>query len=551
MSSRQLNSHGHPTLQELELAREGSLNARQNADIIRHLSNCEVCQTAIQQYDDTFQIFRERRREQASWSTFGSRLDAADRQAAAKGAAILFARTGRIPRLAWCTAAAGVALAFLVFYDFGQMRRASASELLARAVRQEATGPVRTARRIQVRSRRRGTTLVRETSDSSLRVSGNENQATEQLSILFARHHLSWATPLSARSFESWRNSLAKKIDSVSSAESTWSISTSTTEDDLHSATLVISKADYHPIEQHLEFSDDSIEIVELPPSAQPPAMATSAVVPSFGKSPSRSPTPPEAPMLETSMDLDHAEVLIRVGLHELNADIDEQLTVERTVDGINVGGVVENVARLRQITDRLRAIPGTHLAVNSADSVDTKLTEPTGAPVSFAELLHPPLLQTWLEEKFPQDHEREEFVGHALKLAREVSQRASVLRHLAERYPEAHWQKLSVADARALADVIRDLRTSEYSLAAQLAQSLKDIAPVLYGLPAEPSLTSWRCETESHVNGARSVNQSLLLLLTRTNNDGTQASAALHDLQEALETLSLAGCSLSAPHHR
>jgi len=545
------NSHGHPTLQELELAREGSLNARQNAEIVRHLSNCEACQAAIQQYEDTFHSLREYRREQANWSNFGSRLDAADRQEAAKRTATLLTRTGRIPRLAWCTAAASLALAFLVFYDFGQIRRASASELLARAVRQEATGPVRTARRIQIKSRSRRTTLVREISDTTSRVSGSENQTADQLSTLFDRHHLSWATPLSARSFESWRNSLATKTDSVSSTESTWSVTTSTTEDDLHSATLVISKADYHPIEQHLEFSDDSIEIAELPTSPPPPAMATSAVVPRFGKSMATGPALPKPAVLETSADLDHAEVLIRVALHELKADIDEQLSVERTADGVNVGGVVENAERLRQITNRLGAIPGTHLAVNSADKVDTTLSEPAEVLVSSGGTLRPALLQTWLEEKFPQDHQREEFVGHVLMLAREVSQHASALRQFAERYSEARWQKLSAADAGALVEVIRDLRTSDYALGAQLAQDLKDVVPVLYELPAEPSLAYWRCETESHVNGATRVNQSLFLLFTRTDNDGIQAPAALHELQEGLETLSQAGCSSSASHHQ
>ncbi len=97
MSNSPPNSHGHPTLQELELAREGLLSARQNAEIVRHLSNCEECQAAIQQYEGTFQTFREHRQEQVSWSNFGSRLDDADRQEVAKRTARLLALTGRMP----------------------------------------------------------------------------------------------------------------------------------------------------------------------------------------------------------------------------------------------------------------------------------------------------------------------------------------------------------------------------------------------------------------------------------------------------------------------
>jgi hypothetical protein len=129
---------------------------------------------------------------------------------------------------------------------------------------------------------------------------------------------------------------------------------------------------------------------------------APSAFVPRFGKSTATVSAPPKPPVLQTPVDLDHVEVVIRVALHELKADIGEQLIVERTADGINVRGVVENADRLRQIADRLGAIPCTHLAVNSADSVDTKLTEPTGAPVFSGGMLRPTALADLARREVP-----------------------------------------------------------------------------------------------------------------------------------------------------
>src|SRR5260370_3731691 len=75
-----------------------------------------------------------------SWSNFGSRLDDADRQEVAKRTAKLLALTGRMPRLALCTAAADLALAVLVFYDFCQIRRARAKDILRPSRREQTSG---------------------------------------------------------------------------------------------------------------------------------------------------------------------------------------------------------------------------------------------------------------------------------------------------------------------------------------------------------------------------------------------------------------------------
>lgn len=549
MSNCQPNSDGHPTLLKLELAREGTLNDRESAEVFAHLSNCEACQSTIQHYENTFRVLRRHRGGGRSWSTFERRLDAAEEVGHTAGS--LRECVNRVPRVVWCTGAVGLALVILVFHDFGQIQRASASELLIRAVRQEAAGPARTSRRIQIKSRGRRKTLVREISDMTSPASEIKDQTAEEFRTLFERHHLDWSMPLSARSFQRWRSTLAVKVDSVGSTEFTWSITTKTTEDDLQSATLVISKADYHAIEQHLEFSNDQIEIAELPESVPPQKIAASVVVPRVEKNAPSDPALPKPEVLEPRIDLDHSEVQIRVVLRQLNADVAEQLSVQRTAEGIAVAGVVENSDRLREITDRLQSIPGAHPTVIAADSADINLHEPIGTPISSTRILRPPLLKSWLEQTFPEDDRREEFVRRALTLAREVSQHASALWHLSERYPEADWQHLSVEDASAVVAVVRDLRRSEHSLEAQLAEEVRDIAPIVYEGTAEASFASWRCEAMSHVDGARHVNQSLLLLLTRTDNDGTEAPAALRELREGLETSARIGCSSPTGRHQ
>jgi hypothetical protein len=343
---------------------------------------------------------------------------------------------------------------------------------------------------------------------------------------------------------------LSKKDDTVSSTDSTWSITTTTPVGDLRSGTLVVRKSDYHAISETLEFSGERFDITELPDGVGDPAAKApehlAATTPTLANRPETSTAPAGVDLSHIDLshiDLNHDEIEIRMALHRLRADTEEQLNVVRRGNAIQIEGVVDTLPRLQEIAEGLRSIPSAQLEVKSADSVEPVLGASTIGASATAPV-HPPILQRWLEDTFPDPKQRERFTRTTLLLSREASKQAEALRVLAKRYPEAEWNRLAPADAGELGEVIDDLRQSFRAKSAQLAEQMEAVAGVQVPADGNRHAEAWRCAARTGSEGMRHANHALLLLFTSTAGAVPDDGSAVGELKAALQSFNQTSCA-------
>ncbi len=528
----------HPEHRKIELAREGLLGARENAEILDHLSRCVACQTGVQAFENVFHESREHLASpNARWDGFAAKLEAVSRT--------IPERNFQLSWKGWGVVAASAVLATVILIDFGQAPQVSAKELLVRTTQQEASSPGARKRRIQIRSRKR--TLVREAMGGVAALPIASGAGEEQFAVLFARNSMDWNEPLSANRFRGWHDLLSRKDDTVSSTDSTWSITTTTPVGDLHSGTLVVRKSDYHAIGETLEFSGERFDITELPDRAgdEPAAKAPehlAATTPTLANRPETSKAVGAGIDL-SRLDWNHDEIEIRMALHRLRADTEEQLSVVRRGNAIQIEGVVDTLPRLQEIAEGLRSIPSAQLEVKSADSVEPVLGASTIGASATAPV-HPPILQRWLEDTFPDPKQRERFTRTTLLLSREASKQAEALRVLAKRYPEAEWNRLAPADAGGLGEIIDDLRRSFRAKSAQLAEQMEAVAGVQVPADGNRHAEAWRCAARTGSEGMRHANHALLLLFTSTAGAVPDDGSAVGELKAALQSFNQTSCA-------
>jgi hypothetical protein len=197
---------------------------------------------------------------------------------------------------------------------------------------------------------------------------------------------------------------------------------------------------------------------------------------------------------------------------------------------------------RLQEIADRLGPFANARLEVKSADSVQPALGAPviTGAATAAP---HPPVLQSWLQDSFPDPKQREQFTRTTFRLARETSKQVEALRVLAVRYPEAEWNRLTPADAESLRAVVDGLRGSFWAGSAELTEHVSAIAGIPLAGRERPA-EAWRCVALDGSDAMRHANHALLVLFTSNAAVVAGDASAISELQAALRALNQTTCA-------
>ncbi|NOT60817.1 MAG: hypothetical protein HOP19_11410, partial [Acidobacteria bacterium] len=199
--------------------------------------------------------------------------------------------------------------------------------------------------------------------------------------------------PLSVAEFSAWRNAARIQSEAVSptvlpDGAQAWRLTTATQAPHaLHAfieVALLVRKADWHVVEQRLkvqgagevreyELSELAYEVLplqaltvftDLAPKASPVpfASASPALLPTVAPSLLPSVVPAVAPSLKplpSETELKEAEVAALYALHQLQADLGEQLEVVREANHqIVVRGLVERAERKQQLTQALSHLP-------------------------------------------------------------------------------------------------------------------------------------------------------------------------------------------------
>lgn len=240
--------------------------------------------------------------------------------------------------------------------------------------------------------------------------SGDAALADELMEVLRA-NRMNPQQPLSVASFQMWRQSLAAKREEVfrsqTEAGETLTLRVSAVSEiaagQITEASLVVRGRDWRPQAQSLkvrseneireyELSETAYEVVPLAtltvfaepaPAASPTATLAAAIERIAAASPTLSLKP-----LPTLAELQNAEVAALYALHQLKADLGEQIEIAReSNEQIVVRGQVETPERKRELTTALEGIPFVAARIQTFDeaAAQSAKTAPAQMPATNA----------------------------------------------------------------------------------------------------------------------------------------------------------------------
>jgi hypothetical protein len=413
-------TESHPAEGTLLLYLDGELPPKEAALVQEHLMACWSCRMNADRVQEAVFSFVEYRDEVLRPLTIPPPLDEqnfvgrlrrlGDQLGKQSWLAQLYglrswffsdARFAALPRqLIWTAPGLIVAFAALALFTWSDSAPVvTASELLQKASEAQAreidvkNGPV-IYQKLQVRRGQRTATweLWRDTANARFRQTvenamGRSARGTDEAALLteltevLRANRMNPQQPLSAASFEIWRQSLPVKREDVSRTQ-TGAGETLTLRvlpvaepaaGQITEASLVVRARDWRPLAQSLKVRDANeireYELNETAYEVMPPAVLTVFTEPSplsTATTATRterllaeaSPTP-SLKSLPTAAELQNAEIAALYALHQLKADLGEQIEVAReSNERIVVRGQVETPDRKRELIAAMKEIP-------------------------------------------------------------------------------------------------------------------------------------------------------------------------------------------------
>src|SRR5581483_653355 len=251
---------------------DGELPSRKARQISKHLEACWQCRSEIEELKSTVaDCIRYRKHVLAAnlpdppnpWQDLSRGFARIDDSVSAES---FFARILRPPAMVRWSLAAAAALAVVcgVFYQLRETPSVQAATLLKRAVAAAASQPVKPVKRVRFRTSTQ--MFVRTTA------SGAAPALPSSLEAKFEQAHYDASDPLSARSFQAWRDQQVQTQDEVSTvadpqspSKNCYRLHTTTANGEVAAATLMLRTSDLEPVEGLLEFRDNQwIEFSEF-----------------------------------------------------------------------------------------------------------------------------------------------------------------------------------------------------------------------------------------------------------------------------------------------
>jgi hypothetical protein len=353
----------HPTERELLMAADGELGSHERDAIRRHLETCWNCRARMTEIEGTITQYVQLRRR---------RLDAvlppiegpkAELERLLRTKAIESPATEQLYwirhltlwqlrlRPVWISATAAVTILFvLISTTFAPAL--SASVLINRAMKAQSQGALHYQTiEYRVGSRK----WVRHPTRQSK--SKNIADADVELETLSRTLAFDLSDPLNALQFAHWRNSLSHKTDSIGHVGDNLELTTENRGDgEIVRAHFVVRGHDYWPVAERLETRQgDLITISEVTRTESASAYPISRIPESAPANPSREPASQPKP---TAAELAQSELMARVAMHQIGADMGEELRVQPGSRAVLIVGRTESREREQQIKQVLGTVP-------------------------------------------------------------------------------------------------------------------------------------------------------------------------------------------------
>ncbi len=446
----------HPEVEDLLLWRTGELSAEDAEAIESHLKECPVCQNTLTGIKSVVarvgnvKAEAERRRRYA-----------ASQQRRNRVAKFFESRT-------FMGTTASVVIGALLLVTFTQWTpEARAESLLDKAV-QEQTGEPRPVRFLKVESGSLACTVALGTDNTQFKLASiGAPNFCESVSGRLTAEGWTWSNLLSAKTFQQWRHSLAKKRDSIHKSDDTIEVSTATEDGMVREASLRVRSSDYRPVAAHFEFA--GVEPLKIDVGEDHATEENAARALSLAQAEQQQQSLTESSSLQPFIDpLDETEARVRLALHKAGLDGNVLLAVERRHGSIVVWGDVPSASDRNAASEAVHDIPHVQISILTREE---QQEQQKPLPWTSFQGEGAPLAHDELQVLFPSEgQDREQFQNDldklTLSLAGEARTRDALL-SLRQRLSSSEYDKPLQAATKELED---SMRRNTLSLATRLA---------------------------------------------------------------------------------
>jgi hypothetical protein len=492
---------GHPGDGVLLGLLDGELPEAEARVVREHLETCAACRAeaaGIERASAAYALYRTQALDPrlppppAPWMEIRREFDRIDEQAAGHAWSFVWWR--------WAAAAVATALAIGIFLHLRETPSVKAATLLRKAVAAAEARPRPVGRRVVIRTR---TARI-------MRVSGaaapGQPDPPAEVRALFEAARYDWRDPLSARSFQAWREGLQGRAeDEVFSTPEAVRIRTAPEAGEVASASLTLRAADYEPVEGRLEFRNrEWVEMSEIPEpstgSADAPA-SNPVEVPLRPVEPSR---PAAAvPGAQASM---RDELQVLSALHRIGADLGDPVEVKAAEGRVLVAGTGVPEARQRAIREALSGMPGVEVRFSEPAAPPSAAGPPdagTSRPAPVAGV------RARIEHQLGGRVEFERFGAQLLDWNEAAMARAYALGALAGRFPAAAEASLGTDGAGTLRAMAGEHAAAMEAHAASIRAALQPALAALGAVAAPPRQNAagdWQTAAAGVLASARRV---------------------------------------------
>jgi anti-sigma factor RsiW len=528
---------------------DGELSGRKARQVREHLEACWQCRADVEQLQATISQSVRYRKDvlgalpapPAEWSRLD--FESVDAELAAES---FWARLSRLfsPRqnapIRWAlSGAAALALALLAIHQLRETPKVEAAALLKKAVAVADARP-HTSRRLRITTAHKQLThLV----GSPVQLAADERE----IAALFHAAHYDFDDPLSARAYSGWRGQLAAYQDQVETSDpNVYTITTTTPDGALRSATLKLRSSDLEPVEGRFEFRDSQwVEMTELVGQQTLPASTVAGTTGGMPRQPGMPPVPeavaPEAPEPPGFAE----EVQVYSALHQVGADLGDPIEVSRSGGEIVVSGNGVSPQHQQKIHNLLDRLP--HVAVRFSEPSFPASSQPAPEPATRdAASPEKPKYPARLEQRLGGRPQFERFSGQVMDWSEAVMARVYALHNLAQQFPAEKETALRPEERRTLraigADHINALKTDLQKLVRTVNPVLTDIG-ARASVPTPSLAESWQPASDQLFASGRRMETLLASVLGMTPD-----SAPAEDASSQL--LTVLGQFTSATEH-
>jgi DNA-directed RNA polymerase specialized sigma24 family protein len=222
---------------------------------------------------------------------------------------------------------------------------------------------------------------------------------------------IDWNDPLSTATYRDWRDHEAITSDSVKrTGNNLLTLTTVVNDNAVISQSLTVRETDYHPVERTIELRNyGTVEIAELDysvlpwNSVNPDLFEPLAAAPSMLGGDVRASILPHLPATLTPIQIDEAELAVRLVLNRLHLDSSGRIALSQSAEGVHVQGIVETDDEKRQLQSELYLVPHVRSSILTVREMASKPgagSEVTSIRQSSVDVAQPSAIEKYFDER-------------------------------------------------------------------------------------------------------------------------------------------------------